>query len=192
MKESPDAALELPNEKHKQSFIEAVGEFQADSENTNSGSMGRYRDMAIDELRRDFPSYLRKLRDAAAGRNLGEGIVPESTFWLIEGGEFVGRVSVRHYLNENLARVGGHIGYEVRPSRRRRGYGKLLLKSGLDKAWDLGIEKALVTCDDSNTASLKIIQSCGGVQDVEVSQGSGRPSKLRFWIDLNERQMRRT
>ena len=178
------ARLELPSEEYKASFIEAVGEFQSEPYPFNSGGMGRYQDVRAEELEADFGSFLEGLRDFSSGRNLKAGMVPQSTFWLIDNREFIGRASVRHSLNENLTRVGGHVGYEIRPAMRGRGYGKLILRMALLKAKDLGLERALVTCDSTNIASRKIIEASGGALENEFSQGDGKPSKLRFWIEL--------
>ena len=67
--------------------------------------------------------------------------------------EYVGRVSLRHRLNAGLEAWGGHIGYEVRPSVRGRGYGHALLAGMLPHARTLGLERVLLHCDDSNAAS---------------------------------------
>ena len=88
----------------------------------------------------------------------------------------VGRVSLRHELTPWLLEVGGHIGYAVRPSARRRGYATAALARVLPVAADLGIDPALVTCDEDNIGSRKAIEANGGVlEDV-------RNGKLRFWV----------
>lgn len=179
-----NARLEPPSVEYKASFIRAVKEFQSEPYPFNSGGMGRYRDTSVDDLEVNFDSFLQGLNDSAAGRNLKPGLVPQSTFWLIDNREFVGRASVRHFLNANLTRVSGHIGYEIRPARRGRGYGKLILRLALRQASDLGIDRALVTCDSTNLASRKIIEASGGALENVLPQADGKPSKLRFWIDL--------
>ena len=176
--------LVLPAERYKQSFIAAVKEFQADSYALNTGSMGKYRDLKVERLEQDFPGYLAELADCAAGRNLPPDFVPQSTFWLVAGDEFVGRVSVRHRLNESLAAIGGHIGYEIRPSMRRRGFGTAALKLGLVEARGLGIERVLMTCDNINLPSRRIIELNGGRFEGELVYDENKPPKCRFWIDL--------
>jgi predicted acetyltransferase len=79
-------------------------------------------------------------------------------------------------------RIGGHIGYEIRPTQRKRGYGKLILRLALQEARALGIDRALLTCDCTNAASRRIIEANGGMLEDELQQGDGKPSKLRFWI----------
>jgi predicted acetyltransferase len=95
---------------------------------------------------------------------------------VIHGDEFLGRLSVRHRLTPLLERVGGHIGYEVRPSARRRGHATSMLRAGLPIAARLGIDPALVTCDVDNTASRLVIEHAGG------RLGEPCNATLRFWV----------
>jgi predicted acetyltransferase len=85
---------------------------------------------------------------------------------------------VRHELNEGLLELGGHIGYSVRPSERRRGLASYTCAWGLDHLRSLGADRALITCDDDNAASAATILRNGGVlEDV-------RGGKRRYWVDL--------
>ena len=132
----------------------------------------------------DFPAYLRSLLDGARGIGLLPGRVPFSTFWLTSGRHLIGRSSIRHRLTPDLEDEGGHIGYDIRPSERRKGYGTLILRLTLDEARRLGISRALLTCDSDNVASAKIIEKNGGkFQDVGVSERSGKLI-TRYWIEL--------
>jgi predicted acetyltransferase len=168
--------LEYPSIQYKESYIEAAKEFQKER---------RYLDVIIDDIENDFQKFADKFQDEADGKNLKEGRVPQTTFWAIENDEYVGRISIRHYLNDHLQLHGGHIGYDVRPSKRKLGHGTQMLKLVLPKTKELDITKALLTCDSTNIASRKIIESCGGVFENEVPTEEGKPTKLRFWIDLN-------
>jgi predicted acetyltransferase len=104
------------------------------------------------------------------------GFVPSTTFWLVDGPEYLGRIQVRHELTQWLRDVGGHIGYDVRVSARRRGYATLMLREVLPYARGIGIDPALVTCDEDNIGSRKVIEACGGVlEDV-------RNGKRRYWV----------
>ncbi len=116
--------------------------------------------------------------------NLPEGRVAASEFWLIDKDEFIGRVSVRHMLNDCLFKIGGHIGYYIRISKRKKGYGKAILKLALQKAKQLGILKVLVTCDVGNTASQKVIEANCGVLENIVETGENSPKKRRYWIKI--------
>lgn len=104
------------------------------------------------------------------------GFVPTTTLWWVDGADYLGRVAVRHRLNEFLLAVGGHIGYDVRPSRRREGHATAMLRATLPHARALGIDSALVTCDTDNTASIRVIEAAGGVFEDQ------RGIKLRFWV----------
>jgi predicted acetyltransferase len=93
-----------------------------------------------------------------------------------------GRVSIRHELNEFLTNFGGHIGYGVRPAYRRRGYASEILTQALIIARAEGIDRVLITCDQQNTASAKIIEAHGGVLE-DVRPDPAGPPKRRYWIE---------
>jgi predicted acetyltransferase len=109
----------------------------------------------------------------------------EGSQWLLMDpikNRLLGMVNIRHYLNDHLVEFGGHIGYSVRPSERRKGYAKLQLQLALDFLKTLDVKQVLVTCDDQNIASYKTIESCGGVlEDVRHSKEYGMVR--RYWID---------
>src|SRR5699024_10869571 len=79
--------------------------------------------------------------------------VPMTTLWWTDGDAYLGRISIRHHLNERLRQIGGHIGYDIRPSARRRGHATAMLAAALPRAAALGIERALITCDADNVGS---------------------------------------
>jgi len=127
-----------------------------------------------------FDDYLERVTESMKGQNLSPGRVP-STFLLLEiSGEIVGRVSIRHELNDWLETYGGHIGYAVLPEHRRKGYAGLLLKEGLRICSQLGITSALLTCSDSNLASVKVIESAGGILENIIQDTDGL--LRRYWI----------
>jgi len=97
------------------------------------------------------------------GEGLESWMVPQSIFWLFKDGRPVGFGKVRHTLTENLRIEGGHIGYAIRPSERNKGYGTMLLKSLLQEAKKLGIEKVLLTIRTNNYASIKVALKNNGV-----------------------------
>jgi predicted acetyltransferase len=133
----------------------------------------------------DFEGFIKLCSDEAVGCNLAPGRVPQSTFWLVRNGQSIlGCSRLRHTLNAFLEEEGGHIGYDVRPSERRRGYGTLLLRLTLDKARELGLKRVLVTADSSNIPSWRIIEKNGGVLQSEArSQHTDDPLR-KYWIDL--------
>lgn len=161
---------------YKDSYLSAIREFQKEE---------RHTDLHITELEKNFSDYTTRLNNHAKGIDLPEGYVPESVFWLIDHYEYIGNVSIRHMLTDNLMKVGGHIGYEIRPSKRKQGYGKTILALVLPEVKKLGIKKALVTCDETNIGSQKIIEANGGILEDIRDAGEGKPRKLRYLIDLS-------
>ncbi|MFS0779389.1 GNAT family N-acetyltransferase [Neobacillus sp. 3P2-tot-E-2] len=132
----------------------------------------------------DFEAMVQFLKDNEQGRNLREGWVPDSTFWLInQDKRILGAVNIRHQLTPFLLNSGGHIGYGIRPSERRKGFATKLLSLSIEKAKELGIRKALVVCDEDNTGSFKTIINNGGIPDSDFIEEDGNIVK-RFWIDL--------
>ena len=128
-----------------------------------------------------WDEYLARIMRLSRDEGLPPGIVPWTDLYGVVDGVVVGRVSVRHRLTESLERVGGHIGYGVRPAYRRRGYATALLGAGLVVAREHGIGPALVTCDDDNIGSSTVIERCGGVLEAVVTVADGRP-KRRYWV----------
>lgn len=104
--------------------------------------------------------------------------VPSHYFWMSAGADLVGFLAFRHRLSPWLLEEGGHIGYSVRPSRRREGHASAALALAVRReAPRLGLARVLVTCDLDNAASARTIRACGGVLEDE------RAGKLRFWIE---------
>src|SRR5947208_8675631 len=115
-----------------------------------------------------FAAYTAGLRaDALEETPRRPGWVPCTTLWYVEGTEYLGRLAIRHRLTEWLREYGGHIGYDVRPSARRRGHATAMLKTALPIAKRLGIDDVLITCDADNVASRRVIEANGGRFDDE-------------------------
>jgi predicted acetyltransferase len=127
--------------------------------------------------------YLAHRADQRAGVNLPDGFVANTFLVADLDGHIVGRTSIRHELNEFLAREGGHIGYAVAPQYRRRGYATEILHQSLVIIRSLGVERVLVTCDDDNIGSATVIERCGGVFDSLTDNRDGDGPKRRYWID---------
>ncbi|HDY7465621.1 GNAT family N-acetyltransferase [Vibrio vulnificus] len=137
------------------------------------------------EGKTDFSTYVQRLHDEAMGVNLREGYVPCSHFWLVDAQKTVlGAIRVRHNINnEFLAIEAGHIGYDIAPSHRGKGNGKVMLKLALPKAAELGIERALITADEDNLASRGVIEANGGEFE-SIVMGKVFPNALaRYWVD---------
>jgi predicted acetyltransferase len=164
-----------PTIDYQDSFLEALKEFQSE---------GRNLDLNFDDLSADFEGYTDHLLGLSDGKNLKPEYVPETVFWLVDDGVYIGKVAIRHNLTESLMRVGGHIGYEIRPTKRMQGYGSKILELAIPEAKKLNLEKVLITCDETNIGSRKIIENNGGVLENIEEQEEGKPQKLRFWITL--------
>lgn len=165
--------LARPSVAYKESFLTGLREFQAEGRN----SAWEYSDTA-----NHFEGFVQKLLNMRDFPQSGK--VRDSIYWLINDSTFIGRLSLRHDLTSSLLQYGGHIGYEIRPTNRRQGYGKMILGLGLEKAKTIGLRRALVTCDDSNVASAKIIEANGGVLENIVLLNGHDVATRRYWIQL--------
>ncbi len=122
---------------------------------------------------------------------LGEGLAPgrvRCSYLVAEqvnadgtAGPILGRVSIRHELNDYLRTVGGHVGYGVAPEHRRQGHATEILRQSVALLAAEGVDKVLVTCDDDNIASAKTIEACGGVLE-DIRPVEGESPKRRYWI----------
>ncbi|MBI5457040.1 GNAT family N-acetyltransferase [Candidatus Kaiserbacteria bacterium] len=171
---SADCELVVPSVEYRDSFLEAAKEYKAE------GSV-RF-DFELAE--RDFPQFIKELNEHSLGLHMPEGYVPETMYWLIDGGEYIGQINIRHELNEHLRQIGGHIGYDIRSSKRNKGYGTAQLQLMLPKAKEMGLTRVLITCDVTNIGSRKIIESAGGVLENQAPNPDTGIDKLRFWVSL--------
>jgi predicted acetyltransferase len=130
-----------------------------------------------------FAAWTEKLnRQSDTSRPPEPGRVHASYWWIVEGPEVLGAISLRYDLNDFLHEAGGHIGYGVRPSARRRGLASWALGEVLVEARRIGLDRVLVTCDDDNTASARTIEKHGGV--LEDVRDTVIGPKRRYWIPL--------
>ena len=128
--------------------------------------------------------WFEELKKRSCEDTVPKGLVPSSTYLGVREKDnyIVGMIDIRHYLNEYLTQAGGHIGYGVRKTERNKGYAKQMLKLALEKCKELKIKKVLITCDEDNIASEKVILSVNAkLEDIRNVDGE---NKKRFWIDL--------
>jgi predicted acetyltransferase len=163
------------------SFVEAMAEFAAEGRGSvaDDSMVGRdlrersagWKDPAV------FARYVQSVVDDALPHTARpDGYVPATTLWWVESETYLARIAIRHELTPWLLEQGGHIGYDVRPSARRRGHATAMLRAALPVAQRLGIARALVTCDHDNVGSRKVIEACGGLLE------DRRADKLRYWV----------
>jgi predicted acetyltransferase len=172
---SPADAVALihPEPTYQASYLEALAEFHA---------AGSHRDLDPAALAADFEGFVRRLRERADPASVLPGNVPDTTLWLVRGDRYLGRVSIRHALNKRLRQIGGHVGFEIRPSERRQEYGTLALALALVHAHAIGLERVLVTCDAGNIGSRRIIERNGGVLADTIAVADWPEPVMRFWI----------
>ena len=128
--------------------------------------------------------WFEELKKRSCEDTVPKGLVPSSTYLGVREKDnyIVGMIDIRHYLNEYLTQVGGNIGYGVRKTERNKGYAKQMLKLALEKCKELKIKKVLITCDEDNIASEKVILSANAkLEDIRNVDGE---NKKRFWIEL--------
>ncbi|GLT18403.1 acetyltransferase [Vibrio zhanjiangensis] len=167
--------LEPPSYQYQSAFLS----FYQDFADNDSRKANYYRE-GID----DFDAYIQRLTDEASGINLRQGHVPCSHFWMVDTEEnILGAIRIRHTIdNPFLSFEGGHIGYDIAPSYRARGYGKTMLKLALPIAKSLGISKALLTADEKNHASRGVIEANGG-ELIDIVMGKVFPYPVaRYWV----------
>lgn len=150
--------LVKPSEKYLKSYIDACIELK----NAGFENHGWMNDP--DELSKWKDELFVRFDNNLKGINLPDGYVPCTTYWLVDGDEYIGSGNIRHWLTDGLKEFDGHIGYGIRPSRWNMGYGTIQLKLLLEKAYELGIKEALLTCDVNNPGSYRVMEKNDGVR----------------------------
>ena len=115
-----------------------------------------------------------------------EGFVPCTYLVAVVRDQIVGRVSIRHELNDFLREYGGHVGYGVIPSERGKGYATEILRQALDICAEMKLRKIMISCDVDNLASKKVIEKNGGVFERETELDSVDTQKLIYSIETDE------
>lgn len=168
--------LVKPNIEFKDSYLAALKEFQKEG-------LPWVMDIDVQKLSDDFETFV-KNENSKMTLWTKDTPVPETELWAIVDGEYVGRISIRHKLNEDLKIMGGHIGYDTRPSFRGKGIASSMLKQALPITKALGISEAMLTCNDSNIASIRTIEKNGGELREKKLQYPSGPLKRYYWIKL--------
>jgi predicted acetyltransferase len=168
--------LVRPDVRFKTSYLEALGEFQAEG-------LAWMMHLDIEAITNGFDDFVAGELKKKTLWTIDEP-VDETELWAIKNGSFVGRISIRHRLNKDLEIMGGHIGYDTRPTARGQGVASSMLQQALPLAKNLGVVDALLTCNDSNEHSIRIIEKNGG-RLIEIKpQFEGGPMKRYYRILL--------
>lgn len=162
----------VPTTLYKDSYLAAVEEGAHETQLTKIDKP---------EPGQSFADFIEKKIGQSEGKHLLEGYVPATELWLIDNDEFVGWVNIRHSLTEKLKIIGGHIGYWIRPSKRNQGYGTTILRLAILKAKKLGITKILMTCDDDNMPSRRIIEANGGILEKVITRDEEKKEVKRYY-----------
>lgn len=168
--------FEIPSIKRKQEAIEYINEFlKYNSEINGVGSLDKYID--------NYEGWLVKLEESY---NIipNEKLVPSRTYFLIRvnDNKIIGMINIRLMLNENLKKLGGHIGYSVRPTERQKGYNKVNLYLGLGVCQKYGIKDAMLTCYKDNIASSKTMKALGGTLIDEWNEETRNNKTMQKYI----------
>ena len=134
----------------------------------------------------DEVDIVKKFMDNRDQSKLPAHYVPSYDYFAVDDDKFIGIVHIRVMLTERLLRYGGHIGYAVNPKYWNMGYGKGILSLAIKEHSNLiQDDKILVTCDDDNVGSYKIIEANGGELEDKVENEDGGEKFLtrRYWID---------
>jgi predicted acetyltransferase len=172
-----DLRLVEPSVVYKDAYLDMYDEWKRSGEEFTPWSLG------LDPS--DFPALVEQLKGYSIGVGVPPDFVENSTYWLVHpSGRVLGGVNIRHRLNEHLATSGGHIGYGIRPSERRKGYAAEQLRLALDIMGEMGIRKVLIVCDKDNPGSARTILKNGGALDSEAEDPETGKLFQRYWIEL--------
>lgn len=130
----------------------------------------------------NFDQWLDYVYAPVGTNTFGYDKVANDTFLIIKNDIMVGIVNIRHELTEFLLQFGGHIGYSTHPDFQGQGIAKNALAYALSVLKNKGINKALITCNDNNIGSAKVIEANGGILENTVQVGE--KTIRRYWILL--------
>lgn len=138
----------------------------------------------------DPADWLSWLAQTAAEETCPAGLVPETEFLCVRTADdrLVGMIDIRHRLNDYLLQFGGHIGYSIRKSERRKGYAKEQLRLALEECRVLGLTRVLITCSRENTGSQRTILAAGGELENEVFDPGDGTMTQRYWVPVQRAQ----
>lgn len=169
----------FPCEEFEERAQDYIEEFYAyGSEIHGSGGLDRY----LKEF--SYKEWLNKVQSDIDVANVPSDRVPAYTYFYVDDDDrIVGMANIRLELNDFLLREGGHIGYSIRPTERRKGYGAGMLLGAVTFCKRIGLNKILVTCDKVNVASAGVAKKCGGKLENEFFSETYQEIVQRYWIE---------
>lgn len=173
-----DFRLVYPSKEHEKKAFGYIQEFlEYKSEIHGTGGLDSYD---------NYDEWLLKIEKDTDLPDITEDRVPANTYFFVRASDdkIIGMVNIRHKLNEFLFNEGGHIGYSIRPTERKKGYATLMLSLGLQKCRELNLDRVLIICDKVNEASAKVAQNNNGVLEKEVYSEMCSQIIQRYWISL--------
>jgi predicted acetyltransferase len=181
IKTTPAIRLVQPSAKYRESYLAGLQEMTSDADKWAWIYLGESVPTSLPVL--NFDLFLKTLIDNQ--QSPPPGFVQGTVYWALHHNEIVGRIGIRHELNEFLRTVGGHIGYIVRPLYRNKGVASEMLKQLLATEVAKQIGSLLLTCDENNFASEKTILKNGGIFEGIVDDAAKGRRVKRFWIHLS-------
>lgn len=154
----------FPNKEYEQKAIEYIQEFRDYNSPINgTGGLDRFLENAT------YQDWLLKIEADRDIANIPEDRVPAYTYFYVreDDDKIIGMINIRLALNDFLRKEGGHIGYSIRPTERRKGYGTRMLREVLEFLKPIGLTNIIITCGKENLASAGVIKNCGGVLEAE-------------------------
>lgn len=169
------------NKDDKDEILSMIDEINNDNIEDKFEGFRNIKDVTFD----NYEEFLDELQKNKNMKLYKPHLVDQTTYILTdENGHIYGGTNIRHELNDNLLKHGGHIGYLIRPSERRKGYATLMLKLTLEKCRLLKLSKVLVTCREENIGSAKVIEKNGGIYENSLKNESDNKIYKRYWINI--------
>lgn len=172
--------LVFPTPEYKNQVEEYLQEFFDNGEYEIAGDGG------LDRIK-DFDKWLEKVQNDLSEDSIEDNRIPATVYLTIRKSDnkIVGNVQIRHRLNKELLKYGGHIGDSIRPSERKKGYATEQIRLALQECKKLGIDNVLMDCDKTNIGSAKSIINNGGIFENEIYVNN--EFVQRYWISLKKR-----
>jgi len=166
-----------PNIRYKNHYIEMIDEFKTVNEVPTI--------WVLKKDYSDFNAMVRELINLSKGIGIPKGFVPSTTYWVYNDktNKILGATNIRHNLNDLFLKFWGHVGFEVRPSERGKGYGTIILELAIKECKKMNIERVMLGCYKDNIASAKTILKNGGILEDEIIEDNTGKIIQRYWIN---------